>query len=290
MKQTNNPHTRKWLEFKGALHEDKLREKYRPKSYEERAKGLYIASLAGTYVGNIISAVSMSALVLYAVMLIVIWQWVGIVVALLAVFMIEWFKRSLASHIWHELLIERERPVGMIVVMLLLGVLSVAGSIIGANWAIRSIGEKSIVKVSYQDRIGEITKEIHAIDKQIAAQSANKTETGQIYYNSQRAIKALTEQKRDLIDERKALRKRERDENNTLKINSMADIDKRAYYAGWVVLLFEVIFHLSFFFKEEFLRRVAVEKGILKRKGGGSSAGGSMGGSMGGFEKKSPLT
>ena len=295
-----NPFTEKWLDFQSNLSTEKLAQEFQPKPFIERAKGMYYAAMSGTYMGNLVSAVSELALVLYVVSLIVPWAWLSIATSLLIVGTIEWFKRSIANHIWHDILVEGQKPIGFIVAATGLALISIAGSVVGANWAIRTISEDGIQKVSYASQVDELTQEIKRLDSQIQKLSTNRNAKGRIYDRTQKAINNLTKQRAELIRQRADWQERERLENSALYVKSMNDIDRRAYSAIWIVLLFELIFHISYRFTKIFRFRSAVEMGLIQgviggtSKGFGSSNGAMKGGSLGGGyggsqQKKSPI-
>ena len=258
-----NPFSEKWKGFKSALDAQSLAEEFKPKPFIEKAKGLYYAALSGTYLSNIVSAASELALVLYVLSLIIPWMWLTVAVSVLIVAIIEWFKRSTAWHVWHGVIVEGEYPIGFIATALLLFAISATGSVIGANWAIRSIAEQGIEKVSYEPQITAIEKDMAKLDATINEMRKQRTSKGEIPYRAQKAINQALEQRKDLVKQRAKLQELERKENSALYVKSMQDIDSRAYSAVWLILLFEIIFQVSFRFTKLFRFRSAVEMGLI---------------------------
>lgn len=221
----------------------RLKEKHRTKPYWEEHKRVKMAVLCTSYLFNVLSAFTASALVYSFLFSITDSETASFVVTGIVLFFLELLKRETASKLFHQWFQFRQLSIGMVISAILLSAISTMASYFGAENVVLNMTSKPEFRT--YESASSIEAQISSIDEQLRNTTGNSRRT-------QRIKEGLTNTRLTLTNELLRVRQRVDDENDQIsakhtkvtEINSMAF----AYITGCCeLLLILAIYYLCYY-------------------------------------------
>lgn len=258
---TENQFTELHKEFNNQRLFKRLQEKHRAKAFWEEHRKMYLSVLGVSFVFNLLSALTASALVYTFALNLTNSISVSVIITAIVLTALELLKRETASNLFHNWFQFRTFSPAMIGAVILLSVISTTASYFGAEKTILSFTAPPQLK-DYRSEVGSIEQNISSIDEQIKAQSAKKTRS------SQRTIERLSETKGKLTDELLRTRQKTDAENERVQESHTNQTNLNASAFAYITLCCEICLLLALIYLQYYDYRSFSEYANSKGKAG----------------------
>lgn len=203
---TENPHSRHHKEFSNQRLFKRLEEKHQPKPYWKQYQGIYRAIVGTSFLFNILSALTASAVVFFFIQGLTGSATASAVITALLLSVLEYMKRETGAKLFHGYLQFKTAAFGLVATVVLLSAISTAASYFGAAQIVESLTPPPALADVAEETSG-IESQIAGIDQQIQAAQRN-TWQGKLTPRAQRTVERLTDSRAALTDELTRTRER----------------------------------------------------------------------------------
>jgi len=245
---TVNPHSENMREFNNTRLFKRLSEKHRPKPYWRQYQGIYRAVLGTSFLFNVLSALTASAVVFFFIQGLTGSMTASLVITVILLSVLEFMKRETSSKLFHGILQFKNWNYGLLFTVIALSAISTTASYFGAAQVVESLTPPpSLTDVAEQT--AGIENQIAGIDQQIAAAQRN-TWQGKLTARSARTVERLTESRAALTDELMRTRERTDMQNDVVQSEHLSETMSNAGTFALFTLICEIALIGCLFFMQ----------------------------------------
>ena len=244
--ETKNPHTDLHAEFNNERLFSRLAEKHRPKPYWQQYKKLYVAVNGISFLFNLLSIFTASALVYFFVLGLTGSATVSAALTALLLFFLEYMKRETSGKLFHGWLQFKSAPAGMVLAVIGLACISTTASYYGADATVRQF-TAPVQLESATEATTETAAHIAGIDGQIR-DAKRTTWKGKLTPAAQRTVDRLTATKERLIGEQIRTRERTDQRNDEAENEHATQTNANAQTFAAFTLVCEIGLIVALFF------------------------------------------
>ena len=261
---TENPHSTHHKEFSNSRLFKRLEEKHKPKPYWKQYQGIYRAIVGTSFIFNILSALTASAVVFFFIQGLTGSATASSVITVLLLSVLEYMKRETGSKLFHGYLQFKTAAFGLVATVVLLSAISTAASYFGAAQIVESLTPPPALADVAEETSG-IEGQIAGIDQQIQAAQRN-TWQGKLTPRAQRTVERLTESRAALTDELTRTRERVDIANDELEETHTGEMTTNASTFALFTLICEVALIACLYFMQYYDYRSFSEYAISRDK------------------------
>jgi hypothetical protein len=212
MLETVNPYESLHKDFNNSRLFKRLKEKHRPKPFWQQHRKLYYAVTGVSYIFNVLSAFTASALVFMFIMGMTNSATISAAITAIALIALEYMKRETSGKLFAGWLQYKAASPGMIATVICLSLVSTAASYFGAESTVMQF-TRPVQLMDVSDQVAPLEGQIAEIDNQIRA-AAQSTWQGRMTQRAQRTVDRLTQSRAALTDELIRARQRADEQND----------------------------------------------------------------------------
>ena len=261
---TENPHSQHHKEFANSRLFKRLEEKHQPKPYWKQYQGIYRAILGTSFLFNILSALTASAVVFFFIQGLTGSATASAVITVLLLAVLEYMKRETGAKLFHGYLQFKSAAFGLVATVVLLSAISTAASYFGAAQIVESLTPPPALADVAEETSG-IEGQIAGIDQQIQAAQRN-TWQGKLTPRAQRTVERLTESRAALTDELTRTRERIDIANDELAETHTGEMTTNASTFALFTLICEIALIACLYFMQYYDYRSFSEYAISRDK------------------------
>lgn len=245
---TVNPHSENMREFNNTRLFKRLSEKHRPKPYWRQYQGIYRAVLGTSFLFNVLSALTASAVVFFFIQGLTGSMTASLVITVILLSVLEFMKRETSAKLFHGILQFKNWNYGLLFTVIALSAISTTASYFGAAQVVESLTPPpSLTDVAEQT--AGIENQIAGIDQQIAAAQRN-TWQGKLTARSARTVERLTESRAALTDELMRTRERTDMQNDVVQSEHLSETMANAGTFAMFTLICEIALIACLFYAQ----------------------------------------
>lgn len=261
---TENPHSTHHKEFANSRLFKRLEEKHQPKPYWKQYQGIYRAIVGTSFLFNILSALTASAVVFFFIQGLTGSATASAVITVLLLAVLEYMKRETGAKLFHGYLQFKSAAFGLVATVVLLSAISTAASYFGAAQIVESLTPPPALADVAEETSG-IEGQIAGIDQQIQAAQRN-TWQGRLTPRAQRTVERLTESRAALTDELTRTRERVDMANDELAETHTGEMTTNASTFALFTLICEIALIACLYFMQYYDYRSFSEYAISRDK------------------------
>jgi predicted nucleic acid-binding Zn ribbon protein len=261
---TENPHSTHHKEFANSRLFKRLEEKHQPKPYWKQYQGIYRAIVGTSFLFNILSALTASAVVFFFIQGLTGSATASAVITILLLAVLEYMKRETGAKLFHGYLQFKSAAFGLVATVVLLSAISTAASYFGAAQIVESLTPPPALADVAEETSG-IEGQIAGIDQQIQAAQRN-TWQGRLAPRAQRTVERLTESRAALTDELTRTRERVDMANDELAETHTGEMTTNASTFALFTLICEIALIACLYFMQYYDYRSFSEYAISRDK------------------------
>jgi len=261
---TENPHSQHHKEFANSRLFKRLEEKHQPKPYWKQYQGIYRAIVGTSFLFNILSALTASAVVFFFIQGLTGSATASAVITVLLLAVLEYMKRETAAKLFHGYLQFKSAAFGLVATVVLLSAISTTASYFGAAQIVESLTPPPALADVAEETSG-IEGQIAGIDQQIQAAQRN-TWQGKLTPRAQRTVERLTESRAALTDELTRTRERVDIANDELAETHTGEMTTNASTFALFTLICEIALIACLYFMQYYDYRSFSEYAISRDK------------------------
>ena len=246
--ETINPHSENLKEFNNTRLFKRLTEKHRPKPYWKQYQGIYRAVLGTSFLFNVLSALTASAVVFFFVQGLTGSMTASLLITVVLLSVLEYMKRETSSKLFHTYLQFKNLNFGMLAAVIILSAISTTASYFGASQVVESLTPPPAL-ADVAEQTSGIEGQIAGIDQQIAAAQRN-TWQGKLTPRSQRTVERLTESRAALTDELMRTRERTDMQNDMVQSEHLNETMANASTFALFTLICEIALIACLFYAQ----------------------------------------
>jgi len=272
---TENPHSTHHKEFANSRLFKRLEQKHQPKPYWKQYQGIYRAIVGTSFLFNILSALTASAVVFFFIQGLTGSATASAVITVLLLAVLEYMKRETGAKLFHGYLQFKSAAFGLVATVVLLSAISTAASYFGAAQIVESLTPPPALADVAEETSG-IEGQIAGIDQQIQAAQRN-TWQGKLTPRAQRTVERLTESRAALTDELTRTRERVDIANDELEENHTGEMTTNASTFALFTLICEIALIACLYFMQYYDYRSFSEYAISRDKNAQNAHAGTQG-------------
>jgi hypothetical protein len=261
---TENPHSQHHKEFANSRLFKRLEEKHQPKPYWKQYQGIYRAIVGTSFLFNILSALTASAVVFFFIQGLTGSATASAVITVFLLAVLEYMKRETGAKLFHGYLQFKSAAFGLVATVVLLSAISTAASYFGAAQIVESLTPPPALADVAEETSG-IEGQIAGIDQQIQAAQRN-TWQGKLTPRAQRTVERLTESRAALTDELTRTRERVDIANDELAETHTGEMTTNASTFALFTLICEIALIACLYFMQYYDYRSFSEYAISRDK------------------------
>jgi predicted nucleic acid-binding Zn ribbon protein len=261
---TENPHSTHHKEFANSRLFKRLEEKHQPKPYWKQYQGIYRAIVGTSFLFNILSALTASAVVFFFIQGLTGSATASAVITVMLLAVLEYMKRETGAKLFHGYLQFKSAAFGLVATVVLLSAISTAASYFGAAQIVESLTPPPALADVAEETSG-IEGQIAGIDQQIQAAQRN-TWQGKLTPRAQRTVERLTESRAALTDELTRTRERVDIANDELAETHTGEMTTNASTFALFTLICEIALIACLYFMQYYDYRSFSEYAISRDK------------------------
>ncbi len=261
---TENPHSQHHKEFANSRLFKRLEEKHQPKPYWRQYQGIYRAIVGTSFLFNILSALTASAVVFFFIQGLTGSATASAVITVFLLAVLEYMKRETGAKLFHGYLQFKSAAFGLVATVVLLSAISTAASYFGAAQIVESLTPPPALADVAEETSG-IEGQIAGIDQQIQAAQRN-TWQGRLTPRAQRTVERLTESRAALTDELTRTRERVDIANDELAETHTGEMTTNASTFALFTLICEIALIACLYFMQYYDYRSFSEYAISRDK------------------------
>ena len=266
---TVNPHSENMREFNNTRLFKRLSEKHRPKPYWKQYQGIYRAVLGTSFLFNVLSALTASAVVFFFIQGLTGSMTASLVITVILLSVLEFMKRETSAKLFHGILQFKNWNYGLLFTVIALSAISTTASYFGAAQVVESLTPPPALADVAEQTAG-IENQIAGIDQQIAAAQRN-TWQGKLTARSARTVERLTESRAALTDELMRTRERTDMANDEMQSEHLSETMTNASTFAMFTLICEIALIACLFFMQHYDFRSYAEYALATNPASGSS-------------------
>lgn len=266
---TVNPHSENMREFNNTRLFKRLSEKHRPKPYWKQYQGIYRAVLGTSFLFNVLSALTASAVVFFFIQGLTGSMTASLIITVVLLSVLEFMKRETSAKLFHGILQFKNWNYGLLFTVIALSAISTTASYFGAAQVVESLTPPPALADVAEQTAG-IENQIAGIDQQIAAAQRN-TWQGKLTARSARTVERLTESRAALTDELMRTRERTDMANDEMQSEHLSETMTNASTFAMFTLICEIALIACLFFMQHYDFRSYAEYALATN--GSASAG-----------------
>jgi len=278
---TENPHSTHHKEFANSRLFKRLEEKHQPKPYWKQYQGIYRAIVGTSFLFNILSALTASAVVFFFIQGLTGSATASAVITVLLLAVLEYMKRETGAKLFHGYLQFKSAAFGLVATVVLLSAISTAASYFGAAQIVESLTPPPALADVAEETSG-IEGQIAGIDQQIQAAQRN-TWQGKLTPRAQRTVERLTESRAALTDELTRTRERVDIANDELAETHTGEMTTNASTFALFTLICEIALIACLYFMQYYDYRSFSEYAISRDKNAQNAHAGTQNGTQNGY-------
>jgi hypothetical protein len=272
---TENPHSTHHKEFANSRLFKRLEEKHQPKPYWKQYQGIYRAIVGTSFLFNILSALTASAVVFFFIQGLTGSATASAVITVMLLAVLEYMKRETGAKLFHGYLQFKSAAFGLVATVVLLSAISTAASYFGAAQIVESLTPPPALADVAEETSG-IEGQIAGIDQQIQAAQRN-TWQGKLTPRAQRTVERLIESRAALTDELTRTRERVDIANDELAETHTGEMTTNASTFALFTLICEIALIACLYFMQYYDYRSFSEYAISRDKNAQNAHAGTQG-------------
>jgi hypothetical protein len=267
---TVNPHSENMREFNNTRLFKRLSEKHKPKPYWKQYQGIYRAVLGTSFLFNVLSALTASAVVFFFIQGLTGSMTASLAITVILLSVLEFMKRETSAKLFHGILQFKNWNYGLLFTVIALSAISTTASYFGAAQVVESLTPPpSLTDVAEQT--AGIENQIAGIDQQIAAAQRN-TWQGRLTARSARTVERLTESRAALTDELMRTRERTDMQNDVVQSEHLSETMSNASTFAMFTLICEIALIGCLFFMQHYDFRSFAEYALATNPASGNTS------------------
>lgn len=268
---TVNPHSENMREFNNTRLFKRLSEKHRPKPYWRQYQGIYRAVLGTSFLFNVLSALTASAVVFFFIQGLTGSMTASLIITVILLSVLEFMKRETSAKLFHGILQFKNWNYGLLFTVIALSAISTTASYFGAAQVVESLTPPPALADVAEQTAG-IENQIAGIDQQIAAAQRN-TWQGKLTARAARTVERLTESRAALTDELMRTRERTDMQNDEVQSEHLSETMSNAGTFAMFTLICEIALIACLFFMQYYDFRSFAEYALATNPAAGNTSG-----------------